>query len=169
MLILDKFLHTKQNNLKDSDRHRYQATVLALLCLVVLLTAGCGKTEQELNEVITYRNTMNELFTSLADCENEFNTLDAGQSNASEQLLHAVDQMTAAVKRASEAKAPGRFSKVQDLAVDAADSMQTADRLFHQALDNDYDADAFSSALASYKDACAMIGDITRYMQENVP
>ena len=154
MLILDKFLHTKQNNLKVSDRHRYQATVLALLCLVVLLTAGCGKTEQELNEVITYRNTMNELFTSLADCENEFNTLDA---------------VTAAVKRASEAKAPGRFSKVQDLAVDAADSMQTADRLFHQALDNDYDADAFSSALASYKDACAMIGDITRYMQENVP
>lgn len=167
MLILDSFLHTKQSNLKASGRRRFQTVVLPLLCLAVILMAGCGKTEQELNDVITYRNTMNELFTSLADCENEFDTLDAEQSVASEQLLHAVDKMTAAVQRASEVKAPSRFSKVQDLTRDAAHSMQTADRMFHQALDNDYDADAFSSALASYEDACGIIGDITHSLQEN--
>ncbi len=177
MQIWGRFLHEIRNDRGTrrrcsiaAFRRRFQAAVLPpLLCIVITMTAGCGQTEQELSNVIAYRDTMNALFTSLSDCEKEINALDAGQSNASGQLLRAMDQMTAAVQRASETDAPSQFSEVQKLAQVAAASMQTTDSLFHQALDNDFNADAFSSALASYEDACGKIGEMARSMRENVP
>lgn len=96
---------------------------------------------------------MNSFFESVSSYNDQINAIDASSDDATSQLLTYLDEMNLAFQTMAGYEVPDEFSAATSLADDAADYMNQAVTLYHQAYDGEYNADSEAQALADYQKA----------------
>ena len=147
---------------------------IAFFCGILLAAAmiftGCGSGGNQ-TALEQYRDSMNTFFDNLATCRDAYESIDASADDAPKQLLAVIDEMTGYINDAAAVSAPDEFANVEECAKDAAQYMQRAQTLFHQALDDpeNYDPDTFKQAQEFYETANQRVGYMVSFLHGETP
>lgn len=147
---------------------------IAFFCGILLAAAmiftGCGSGGNQ-TALEQYRDNMNTFFDNLATCRDAYESIDASADDAPKQLLAVIDEMTGYINDAAAVSAPDEFANVEECAKDAAQYMQRAQTLFHQALDDpeNYDPDTFKQAQEFYETANQRVGYMVSFLHGETP
>ncbi|MCM1267602.1 MAG: hypothetical protein NC302_06825 [Bacteroidales bacterium] len=123
---------------------RYKIVGVCLF-LALLLTA-CGKDE----ELDAYLEDMNTFFSRAAQYNENMNAIDRDSDTAMLELLGYLDALKEDIAWMAKLEVPEQFSAAESLADEAAENMDQAVALFHQAYDGDTFDDAAAQAAIEY-------------------
>lgn len=141
-----------------------------ILLAAAMIFTGCGSGGNQ-TALEQYRDKMNTFFDNLATCRDEYESIDPSSDGAPKQLLAVIDEMTGYISDAASVSAPDEFVNVEECAKDAAQYMQRAQTLFHQALDDseNFDPDTFKQAQEFYETANQRVGYMVSFLHGETP
>ena len=143
-------------------------TIILTTFLLSVLLAGCGKTddalEQYKSDMTDFTNTVDELVTSIDNIDLESDT-------RIEELLGYLDEMDSAFAEMSELEVPEQFANIEDLADEASTNLSESVSLYHQAFDNkeEFDPNILDAALEYYSRAFKRLDYIGTILQGELP
>ncbi|MBR5970932.1 MAG: hypothetical protein IK016_11410 [Lachnospiraceae bacterium] len=108
-----------------------------LLILMLLLTACRQEGVERLEQ---YHADMSSFFNNISAYHNSINAIEQGAdaAEASAELLRLMDGLQQEFSSLRNVPIPSEYTAIADLMLDAADSMEEAARLYHEAYDEDY-------------------------------
>ena len=142
------------------------AAAVLFLCTAVFSAAGCGN-DKALDD---YRSSMDEYYNEVSSYNDAINDIDPKADDAGDQLLKQLDGLNDATAKMAALDVPEQFSSVEELADDAADYMNKAVTLYHQAYSADpYDPDLADEGRQYYERANKRIVYILKILHGEAP
>lgn len=146
-----------------------QHTLSRLFPLLLAVVLLCGCTDRRTRALEEYRSNMAKFYDNVASYDVTINAIDASSDSAVTDLLAALDALNAEFQSLRGFTVPEEFSSISDLTIDAADSMDTAVRLYHEAYEGTYDAAKEAEALTWYERANRCIQIILQVLHGETP
>ncbi len=133
---------------------------------MLIMTQGCGS-NKELEE---YRTSMDEFYNEASAYNDSINNIDPAASDAGDQLLKQLDGLNDATQKMASLKVPKQFESTDKLADDAADYMNKAVTLYHQAYSSEpYDPNLADEGRQYYERANKRISYILMILHGEAP
>ena len=107
-------------------------TALASLSLLLTLSlSGCGSD----SALTDYTSQMNTFYDAFSSGTLALEQIDPSSETAQEELLSGLDELTALTDSLADISVPKRYADagIDELAAQAAEHMQEADSLYHEA------------------------------------
>ena len=145
-------------------------TALASLSLLLALSlSGCGS-----DSALTDYNTsqMNTFYDAFSSGTLALEQIDPSSETAQEELLSGLDELTALTDSLANISVPKRYADagIDELAAQAAEHMQEADSLYHEACSAEtFDQERASAAQEHYQRAMKRIHYIGIMLQGRTP
>lgn len=139
---------------------------MVILCLALSFISGCGK-NQKLED---YRSSMEEYYKEASSYNDAIDSIDPDADDAGDQLLKQLDGLNEATQKMAALDVPSQFASNEELADDAADYMNQAVTLYHQAYSSDpYDPDLADQGRQYYERANKRIMYILKILHGEAP
>ena len=132
-------------------------TALASLSLLLTLSlSGCGSD----SALTDYTSQMNTFYDAFSSGTLALEQIDPSSETAQEELLSGLDELTALTDSLADISVPKRYADagIDELAAQAAEHMQEADSLYHEACSAEtFDQERASAAQEHYQRAMKRI------------
>ena len=140
--------------------------ILTLFLALTFVVSGCGK-DSKLDE---YHSSMEEYYDEVSSYNDAINNIDPNADDAGDQLLLQLDGLNDATQKMAALEVPSQFSSIEDLADSAADNMNQAVTLYHQAYSSQpYDPDLADEGRQYYERANKRIVYILKILHGEIP
>ena len=144
-------------------------TALASLSLLLTLSlSGCGSD----SALTDYTSQMNTFYDAFSSGTLALEQIDPSSETAQEELLSGLDELTALTDSLADISVPKRYADagIDELAAQAAEHMQEADSLYHEACSAEtFDQERASAAQEHYQRAMKRIHYIGIMLQGRTP
>ena len=144
-------------------------TALASLSLLLALSlSGCGSD----SALTDYTSQMNTFYDAFSSGTLALEQIDPSSETAQEELLSGLDELTALTDSLADISVPKRYADagIDELAAQAAEHMQEADSLYHEACSAEtFDQERASAAQEHYQRAMKRIHYIGIMLQGRTP
>ena len=144
-------------------------TALASLSLLLALSlSGCGSD----SALTDYTSQMNTFYDAFSSGTLALEQIDPSSKTAQEELLSGLDELTALTDSLANISVPKRYADagIDELAAQAAEHMQEADSLYHEACSAEtFDQERASAAQEHYQRAMKRIHYIGIMLQGRTP
>ncbi len=141
-------------------------TVSAILAICLLLLAGCGGGNQELD---TFHDEMDGFYDSLSTAVVTLENIDPQSDTAVTDMLAQLDSMEVLFDSLAAMEYPDPFENIQDTAIEASEYMGEAARLYHEAYAEGYDDAIAEAAGENYSRAMKRINYVAILLQGRYP
>ncbi len=139
--------------------------VFLLLCTGLFLCTGCGKSQQ----LDTFHDEMDSFYDSLSTAVVNLENIDPNSETAVEDMLAQLDNMTVLFHSLASMEYPDPFENVQETAMEAAEYLQEAARLYHETYAEGYDDALAEAARENYSRAMKRINYVAILLQGRYP
>lgn len=145
-----------------------KTVLMTLLFLLTAALAGCGKTDDKLEQ---YKSDMSAFTDTINDLVISIDNIDLESDTRTEELLGYLDEMDAAFTEMGNLQVPEQFSNIEELADEASENLSQSVALYHQAFDGegDYDPQLIDAALEYYSRAFKRLDYIGTILQGELP
>ncbi|MBO5094431.1 MAG: hypothetical protein J6C33_08755 [Lachnospiraceae bacterium] len=145
-----------------------KTVLFSALFLLTAVLAGCGKTDDALDE---YKSAMTEFTDHIEELVTSIDNIDLESETRTQEMLGYLDEMDAAFTEMSELTVPEQFANIDELADDASANLSQAVALYHEAFDHedDYDPQLIDAALEYYNRAFKRLDYIGTILQGELP
>lgn len=140
-----------------------------LLPAVILAILLCGCTDARTRKLETYRDNMTRFYDNVNAYNTRINEIDASSDSAVADLLQNLDGLNEEFRLLRSYEIPEEFHSISNLTTDAADSMENAVRLYHEAYDDGYQAARVDEARVWYDRANRCIQIILQVLHGEEP
>lgn len=151
----------------EETQMRKISVLCAMVFLCSMILAGCGKTDEALDE---YRINMATFFNHISEYHNNMNAIDVNEEGYVTTLLDYLDQLDAELSWMAGLEVPSEFSAVESLADEASENMTQAVSLFHTAYEGEeFDANTEQAAREYYERANVRLQYIVTILHGEIP
>lgn len=138
---------------------------LLILTVCLLFLLGCGSNQQ----LDTFHDEMDSFYDSLSATVNILENIDPQSETAVDDMLAQLDSMAVLFSELADMEYPDPFSNVKDTAISAAEYMQEAADLYHEAYADGYDDTLAQAAKENYSRAMKRINYVAILLQGRYP
>ena len=138
-----------------------------IVLLMTLALTGC--TSARTRALEEYKVNMTRFYDNITAYDQRINAIDASSDTAVEDLLTYLDGLKEEFSALRTYDVPQEFSSISDLTIDAADSMEQAVALYHEAYDGEFDAVKAADASVLYQRANRCVQIILQVLHGEEP
>ena len=147
----------------------HHTRIRGLLTVLILLLTLTGCKSARVRALEEYRLNMSRFFENVSAYDRTINAIDPQAENASEELLRNLDGLNAEFTAMASYPIPDDFASVSEITQDAADSMNTAVRMYHEAYAGTFDAVKAAEARSYYLRAGKCVQIIVQVLHGETP